>query len=350
MRFKKRIENTKRGYRILAKYCPGLIRAKVLHSIAKTIAPFVTIWFSARIINEITNDRNVDRLILYVLLTIGINFILSMIKNSMEKKVNDKESGMWNYFSKVFSDKQMEMDYVDLEDPDIRKQKQKAEENLFMFGNGLGQLVWDTSGLVEVFIGIAASIALTVSFFTSKSGNALVDSPVWIGVLLIVVILSGFITSKLKAKEQEIFEKWTDSNVWFNRAFMFYGHELYAEPARAKDVRIYRQDRFALREMQKLQDNNEKDNVYLRSMSSCQSRLVLFRGICACLCYLMVVAKAGLGAFAVGCIVQYVGALIKMVESFGELSDVISENKIYTGHLEHLYEYLDLPHRKSTYR
>ena len=348
MRFKKRIENTKRGYRILAKYCPGLIWAKVLQSIAKTIAPFVTIWFSARIINEITNDRNVDRLILYVLLTIGINFILSMIKNSMEKKVNDKESGMWNYFSKVFSDKQMEMDYVDLEDPDIRKQKQKAEENLFMFGNGLGQLVWDTSGLVEVFIGIAASIALTVSFFTSKSGNALVDSPVWIGVLLIVVILSGFITSKLKAKEQEIFEKWTDSNVWFNRAFMFYGHELYAEPARAKDVRIYCQDRFALREMQKLQDNNEKDNVYLRSMSSCQSRLVLFRGICACLCYLMVVAKAGLGAFAVGCIVQYVGALIKMVESFGELSDVISENKIYTGHLEHLYEYLDLPHRKST--
>ena len=121
MRFKKRIENTKRGYRILAKYCPGLIRAKVLHSIAKTIAPFVTIWFSARIINEITNDRNVNRLILYVLLTIGINFILSMIKNSMEKKVNDKESGMWNYFSKVFSDKQMEMDFVDLEDPDIRK-------------------------------------------------------------------------------------------------------------------------------------------------------------------------------------------------------------------------------------
>ena len=347
MRFKKRVENTKRGYRILAKYCPGLIRAKVLHSIAKTIAPFVTIWFSARIINEISNDRNVSRLILYVALTIGINFILSMIKNVMEKKVNDKESGMWNYFSKVFSDKQMEMDFVNLEDPDIRKQKQKAEENLFMFGNGLGQLVWDTSGLVEVFIGIAASIALTVSFFTSKSGNAVIDSPVWIAGLLLIVILSGIITSKLKAKEQDVFEEWTDSNVWFNRAFMFYGHELYSDSARAKDVRLYRQDRFADREMQKLQDNNEKDNGLLRKMSSCQSRLALFKGICACLCYLLVVAKAGLGAFAVGSIVQYVGALIKMVESFGELSDVISENKIYTEHLEKLYEYLDIPNRKN---
>ena len=348
MRFKKRIDNTKRGYGILAKYCPGLIRAKVLQSIAQTIAPFVTIWFSARIINEISNERKLSRLVLYVALTIGINFILSMIKNVMEKKVNDKESGMWNYFSKVFSDKQMEMDFVNLEDPDIRKQKQKAEENLFMFGNGLGQLVWDTSGLVEVFIGIAASIALTVSFFTSKSGNAIIDSPIWIVGLLLIVILSGFITSKLKAKEQNVFEKWTESNVWFNRAFMFYGHELYSDSARAKDVRLYRQDRFADREMQKLQENNEKDNGLLRKMSSCQSGLVLFKGICACLCYLLVVAKAGLGAFAVGSIVQYVGALIKMVESFGELSDVISENKIYTEHLEKLYEYLDLPNRKNT--
>jgi ATP-binding cassette subfamily B protein len=59
------------------------------------------------------------------------------------------------------------------------------------------------------------------------------------------------------------------------------------------------------------------------------------------------VAKAGLGAFAVGSIVQYVGALIKMVESFGELSDVISENKIYTEHLEKLYEYNDHRSRKD---
>ena len=347
MTLKKRIENTKRGYRILNEYCPGLIRSKVLTSIADTTAPFVTIWFSARIINEISGDRNITRLSIYVILTITIGFILSMIKNAMEKKASEKESRMWIFFQKVFSDKQMDMDFVDLENPEIRKKKQKAEENLFMFGNGLAQLVWDTAGLVNVFIGIAASVALTVSFFTSKSGNAVMDSYLWIAVMAVLVILSGIITSKLKTKEQKIFEKWTDSNVWFNRAFMFYGHELYADTSRAKDVRIYRQDRIADREMCKLQENNEKDNGYLKTMSSCQSRLTFLRGICTCMCYLLVVAKAGLGAFAVGSIVQYVGALIKLIESFGNLSDVISENKIYTEHLDDLYEYLDLPNRKN---
>ena len=347
MDIKKRIENTKRGYSILKEYCPGLIRSKVLASIAESIAPFVTIWFSARIINEISGDRNVRTLSVYVILTISLGFMLSMIKNAMEKKASEKESRMWIFFQKVFSDKQMDMDFVDLENPEIRKKKQKAEENLFMFGNGLAQLVWDTTGLVNVFIGIAASIALTVSFFTSRSGNTVIDSYLWIGALALLVILSGIITSRLKQKEQNVFEKWTDSNVWFNRAFMFYGHELYADTARAKDVRIYRQDRIADREMCKLQENNDKDNGYLKTMSSCNSRLTFFRGICACLCYIFVVAKAGLGAFKVGSIVQYVGALIKLIESFGNLSDVISENKIYTEHLDKLYEYLDLPNGKN---
>ena len=65
MNIKKRIENTKRGYSILKEYCPGLIRSKVLASIAESVAPFVTIWFSARIINEISGDRNVRTLSVY---------------------------------------------------------------------------------------------------------------------------------------------------------------------------------------------------------------------------------------------------------------------------------------------
>ncbi|MCR5727241.1 MAG: ABC transporter ATP-binding protein/permease [Lachnospiraceae bacterium] len=347
MKFKKRIENTKRGYRILGKYCPGLISSKVLKSAAETLTPFVTIWFSARIINELSGERNTTRLAIYVILTIGINFLLSMIKNALEKKVNDKESGMWNYFSKIFADKQMTMDFSDLENPETQKKKQKAEENLFMFGNGLGQLVWDTAGLISVFIGIIASVILTAPLFLSKTGETFMDSPLWIVLLILILILAGWVTAGLRAKEDGLFQKWTDSNVWFNRAFMFYGHELYSNMGRAKDVRIYRQDRIAERERRKLQERNDDNDKYIRKMSSCQGMHVLFRGTIGCLCYLFVVAKAGLGAFAVGSIVQYVGALIKLVESFGNLSEVISENKIYTEHLEKLYEYLDLPDRKK---
>jgi ATP-binding cassette subfamily B protein len=128
---------------------------------------------------------------------------------------------------------------------------------------------------------------------------------------------------------------------------MFYGHALYAETARAKDVRLYRQDRMADREMEKLEEHNRRDNKALNGMSACQGLLEFSRGVCNMLCYLFVAAKAALGAFAVGSVVQYVGALMQLVKSVGDLLFTVSENKIYTAHLEKLFDYLDLPNRKQ---
>ena len=206
MKLRKRIQITKRGYGLLRKYCPGLISAKVISSAVGTLTPFVTIWFSARIINEIAGSRDFRKLTAYVLLTVFINFLFSMIKNSLNKVVQEKESGMWNYFPKIFSDKQMSLDYSDLEDQGVQKQKQKAEENLYMFGNGLAQLVWDTTGLVEAFVGIIASISLTASLFVAKTGSRIMDSFLWIFAAAILVAISGILNSKFRKKEETVFE------------------------------------------------------------------------------------------------------------------------------------------------
>lgn len=346
MKLKQRITVTRRGYGLLNSYCPGLIRARVVSAALEALSPFVTIWFSARIINEISGKRDTGTLILLVALTIGLGFGISVIRGALNRVVSEKEAGMWNDFPKIFADKQMSMDFADLENQEIRKQRQKAEENLFMFGNGLAQLVWDTPSLVQAVVGIAASIALTVSLFTARTGSSLLDSGIWIIAAAGMAALSGMISTRLRKREEKVFEKWTEGTVWYNRAFMFYGHALYAETARAKDVRLYRQDRTADREMEKLEEHNRKDNRALSRMSACQGLLEFSRGACNALCYLYVAAKAALGAFAVGSVVQYVGALTQLVRSTGDLLFAISENRIYTAHLEKLFEYLDLPNAK----
>ena len=327
-------------------YTPGLIKAKVISAMIEALSPFVTVWFSARIINEIAGRRNVRALLFYVLLTIGIQFLFSMIKNVMDKIVNEKESGMWDYFPKIFSDKKMSMDYADLENLDIQKQQQKAYENLFMFGNGLAQLVWCTADIVRVSVGIIASISLTWSLFMAKTGNSVMDSYLWIPGIIGIMILFGYIYSYLTEKENDVFEKWTEGTVWFNRTFMFYGHELYMNTRRAMDVRIYGQDKMADREMLKLEEHDRKDVVSYSKMSSYKGIMYLTRGIGNALCYLFVVAKAAMGAFGVGNIVQYVGAFTELVKNVGMLTFVYSENKKYTGHLEKLFEYLDIPNKK----
>ena len=347
MRLKQRIAITRRGYGILKTCCPGLIRAKVISAAVEALSPFVAIWFSAQIVNEIAGNRDIRTLALLVLLAAGLGFSFSVIRGALSRIISEKEAGMWNDFPKIFADKQMSMDFADLENQDIRKQRQKAEENLFMFGNGLAQLIWDTPSMVQAFVGIAASAALTVSLFSAKAGNSLLDSRLWIAAAAGLMGLSGLISTFLRKKEEKVFERWTQGTVWYNRAFMFYGHALYAETSRAKDIRIYRQDRIADREMRSLEEHNRKDNRALAQMSACQGLLEFSRGVCNMLCYLFVAVKAAFGAFAVGSVIQYVGALMQMVKSVSDLFFTVSENRIYTGHLEKLYEYLDLPNEKQ---
>ena len=84
-----------------------------------------------------------------------------------------KENEMWAWFRKMFADKQMSMDFPDIESAEIQHQHKKLYEHLFMFGYGLPQLVFGTPLLVRVFVNIITSVAMTVSLFTSKTGNAL---------------------------------------------------------------------------------------------------------------------------------------------------------------------------------
>lgn len=347
MTVKQRYKITIRGYQILAKYCPGLIESKTISAAIESISPFINIWFSAKIINEISNYKRVNMLGIYVIMIVVINFVLLIIKNVVDRISGVKEASMWNCFSKIFCDKQMSVDFADLENASYQHLKQKAEENLFMFGNGLAQLVWNTPEMVKVVVGIMASSALSLSLFLLKSNNKWLNSPVWILVIIGIIVMEGIIHDKSKKKEQKVFEKWSNGTVWFNRAFAFYGKDLDLDLQRAKDVRIYRQDITAINEIDKMISHNVQEDSYITKMSFYQGISSFSAGIINAICYLFVVLKTYFGAFPVGNMVQYVSALVKMTESFGNLTIEIAENKIYCDHLQKLYNYLDMLNDKE---
>lgn len=343
MSFGERIKITKRGFGILKKYCPGLAEQKALYEIIHSLQPFISIWFSARIVDELINYCRKEYIAIYVISIIVINFICTVIQNVLLHVCNEKESQMWNWFEKVFSDKQMSLDYDDLEDVSIQKQRQEVEENLFMFGNGLGQLVWGTSVIVKVFINIFVALLMSGTLFISKSGQEMVDNPIWIVIILGCITSCGFSNYKATRKENSLFMKWCDNSLWFNRTFMFFGHELYTNLERAKDVRIYRQDTLAIKKMEELEEwgNAEKKNSFHMSFFPAAAGFIVGLGNCAC--YLFVAIKAFLGAYGVGSVIQYVSVLTRLGDGIRDLMFMVSDNELYCTHLKKMYDYLDIP-------
>ena len=346
MPLKKRAALTARGYRMLGGYCPGLVRDKALCALILAVQPLFTVWFSARILDEIAGLRRAEILLGYALATLAGNFVLQLFKSAVEKVCSQKEAQMWALFGKVFSDKQMRMDYVDLENARVQAQKKQAEENLFMFGNGLAQLVWGTTGLVRGAVSLAASAAMTVSLFLQSGRVGWLNSPLWALALFLCALLAGLCQSWSTVRENQVFEKWCEGTVWYNRVFMFFGRELYMEPARAKDVRIYAQQGAADRALQALLRHDDADCRTYAQMAAYPALGRLAVGLSYVLSYGFVALKALFGAFGVGSVVQYVGALQQFGAGIQEMLFVLADNAVYCRHLESLYAFLDLPNRK----
>lgn len=343
MSIQKRFSVTMRGFVILKQYCPNLAQGKALYELIRSLQPFISVWFTAQIINEISTHRRIKTVMAYVLSVIVIHFICAVLKSIIERVCNEKEAQMWSWFRKIFSDKQISLDFVDLENANIQHQRQEAEENLYMFGNGLAQLFWGTSALVQAFVNILASLFMTVTLFLSKSGNKIIDNPIWILIVLFCIILGGLSNSKATVKENDVFMKWCKDTVWFNRAFQFFGKELSVNPEKAKDVRIYKQNTIAEKVLDTLIQQDRKNQIEIFQMSIYSAIASIIIGLANVVCYLYVAAKALFGAFGVGSIVQYVTVLSQLGKGLQELMFILSDNEVYCTHLEKLFAYLDIP-------
>ena len=343
MTITKRISVTMRGFSILKQYCPGLAQGKAMYELINSIQPFVSIWFTAQIVNEISSQRRLKTILLYVLGAVLINFICALLKSIINHVCNEKESQMWSWFGKVFSDKQISLDFVDLENSAIQHQRQEAKENLYMFGNGLPQLFWGISALVRTLVYIVLSLVMTVSLFISTSGNRFIDHPIWIGIILVCIAVGGLSKSKATISENDVFMEYCKNTVWFNRVFMFFGKELYMNPEKAKDVRIYSQNTVAEKMLDKLITHERDNQSDITKMALYPAIAQIIIGLANAICYLFVAIKALFGAFGVGSIVQYVAVLSRLGEGLQELMYILSDNEVYCTHLQNLFEYLDLP-------
>ncbi|MBR6537783.1 MAG: ABC transporter ATP-binding protein [Lachnospiraceae bacterium] len=344
---KERIKITGRGIGILRKYCPGLAGGKAVSAILAAVQPLLSVWLSAMIINELAGERRGNYIAAYVAAVVLCNFLLLLIKSMVDRVTEEKEAQMWNFFGMVFADKAMSMDYADLEDTKVLQQKQEASENLLMFGNGLGQLVWGMNSLVNATVSIVLSVSLTVTLFLSDTGTKWMDSHLWIVGIGGCVLIGGMANAKATRKENAVFETWCKETVWFNRTFVFYEHELAKSPERAKDVRIYRQHKAAKRAFREMKKRDEAVGGLLRAMATYPALAAVVVGVGTVVCWVFVVLKASLGAFGVGSIVQYIGALGKLSTGVQDMMFVLADNEVYCRHLRGLYAYLDIPNRKE---
>lgn len=329
---------------------PMMFITNAMNEIAGALIPYVGIYLSAQIINELAGERRSDKLQKLVLITLIVTFLLGLIKEVMNRWHNYYNAGHYYKRCKIYADKMLDMDFYRLDESSTHDLRSQIMQNERWQGWGLNNVIWTFSILIRSIVQIIGAVVLTVSLFAipvpEESGKfCVLNSPLFVVAIGAVMLLVTFLSPLCSAKANGYWTKQSDDSKMGNRFFSFYGF-MANEHYRALDIRIYRQDRICDYYWKSNQTFTPKSVIakYARGPMGGYQILastisVIFTGIV----YVFVCAKAWAGAFGVGSVTQYIGAISSLSQGIGELVRTIGQMRTNAFFLRKTYDYLNMP-------
>lgn len=347
--FPKAMKNTLRAWKVLWKACPQRFIYAVVYGIIDSATPYVAIWFSAQFINELAGARDPHTLWMWVIWILSSSAVLFLLSSFFQHLYQKYSYGTILDVYKIFQDKFLDMDFVDVDSQRVYDIKSQIEQDSNFRGFGLFMAMHSFDALVSIVSKIAGGIGLSISLFTSKVTNpsfVVLDNPfVCIGLFALLLGLS-LLSSGCSNKAIGYLNRNNDAGKFGNRKFSFY-FKLVEDKHRALDSRIYGQER-SFRSFFCSDDDPFRVNGYFaklakgpmgvfQALSAVISRLLL-GGI-----YLLVCAKAWGGAFGVGSVTQYVGASTALFAGISELIEQLGLARANSQYLDVVFSLLDIP-------
>lgn len=341
-----------RAWRVFAGRCPMLFVTAFLSSAFSALSPYLTIWFSARLIDELTGARDPQRLGNYVILILSVSLVTSLI-GALLRRWRAYYKRTYIIFNRVFADKYLSMDFQDIESQKVRDLYDTIMQNRNWNSSGLCRTVSFFEDAVSAVFGLIGGIGMTVGMFAARvpDGKLLFIGSPWLIVAVIGAMIGAALGGPaLRNRAGEYNKQYAPMARFGNRAFGFYGF-MCADTShdRSADLRMYsQQENVCDVHFEALNDFTPGCQLakwakgpmgVLCAASSCMS--VLLSGVV----YLFVCLKAYAGAFGIGAVSQYVGASTQLFGGIAKLIAVMGSVMYNASFLEDTFEFLDLPNR-----
>lgn len=155
-----------RAFLMINHHCPGMFLSIILHSVFSAILPYISIYFSARIINELAGLRRSDILVKWIVAELLVVTSFKLIAAALERWDNTKSYLWWWRKCGIFTKKFLSMDYADIDKQttlDLYAQIYQSEN---WNGHGLSKLIWSLKPCLQSIFGIIGAITLTASLFS----------------------------------------------------------------------------------------------------------------------------------------------------------------------------------------
>ncbi len=347
-------EALKLNYRSLIiwqKFCPKLLLSILASSVFEALSPYVTIWLSARIINELAGNRNPQELIRLVLLQISSAAIMALIGGILSRWKNYEKESSDRIHSKLYMEKMFRLDYADIDRQYIFDLYSQILQNDKVSCWGFRSIVTLFEKLSTATLQCLGGIGMTVTLFLSpvpkgNSSFAFLNHPLSIVMVVSVMLLTAVLSTYCSNRSIGYWLQNRSQAKLGNRYFRFYGM-IDEYPKRMEDFRIYSQHENVYRTYVKACNLFAPDSKLAKCargpMGLCSALSQAIYALLTGIICLFVCLKSYAGAFGVGSVTQYISAITRL---FLGICDILRySGPLYANgeFLKTSFEFLDLP-------
>ncbi len=352
MTVKDKFRLTLRGFRTIHELVPGYLPFSAIKAVLEALLPFISIFLSGRIITAIARKADWRELAFLVLLTVGLNFLVTLLLKLMTRIANFKGSHFWNVVDLPLDRKIQTMDYEYVEDSAVHARRDAITVKRQNIGRGLPHLYyWYFPIGIKSAFQVIFSVALAAGAFAGKpvrtnSAWDFVFSP-WCTALLTALFLLSLAwdthnQARRAKKESDAMSGGTDSIRVGN-----YYYRVLMDYRLGKDLKLYGMKETVQKEYRSMTEALNRMLGKWRRIAALYASLSGVNSIMmSSLMYAYVGLKALFGAFPVGNIVTYVGSLTQFTEGFGGLVELISDILLNAEDLREFFAFTDLPDQK----
>ena len=315
----------------------------------RAVTPYITIYFSGCIITALTENKGFKDILFYVLISVLSTLITDIIIRTVNRRALIMLNSCWEKHSALLSRKALELDYAKAESSSVQELRGKIEENANN-GNGLTWVAECVAEIIACFFSVAVALFMVSGMVISRSTlplsgfGAFVDSPALAVLLIVFTMAVIFVSVKyhgLSEKRQfDIFNRM----VKFNPLSEYYNQKYLNENESGKDVRIFNVNGLINEEIEeriyKPTEKMRKD--VFRVWATTGQVSGIGTNLSGGLVYIFVGLKALCGAFGAGKVVEYYGAITRLISACTDIAGNAGYLRANNAQLKQEIEYLEL--------
>ena len=338
-----------RIWRICMRWRPGYFVSAALSAAGQALAPYVTIWLSARVIAELAGGRNPQQLAFWAALAVGLTAVMALANGLLKRWAKYEENALTVQKHKLLMDKMAALDYADSDRQEVQDLYSQIKQNDNWSGYGIHRAVQCYIEFCQAAVQVLAGVGFTLTlFFTNVPAHsplAVLNSPLCMAGVLAAMVATVLASGAFGSRADLLLSQQAATMREGNRYFSFFGF-MAIELPRAADLRIYRQQENVCSRY--MRDHGFTPRSPIARLS--RGRMGLLQGLSQALSalltgvvYLYVCLKAWAGAFDVGAVTQYVGAATQLFGGISLALQTLSYIRANGVFLRLTFALLDLP-------